>query len=75
MNAFTALCHNGRLLDQAENIINNFLASETENHMVACFIENPDGTRVAIQKGFKLLNYEYFSTNCKPKDEWTIEKL
>lgn len=56
---FTALMHNGRLLRRAEDIINGFLDSETENHKVGCFLVNPDGTRIAIQKGFKLEDYEY----------------
>lgn len=59
MNAFSALAHNGSLMLRAESIINNFLDSETENHKVGCFLVNPDGTRIAIQKGFKLENYEY----------------
>lgn len=59
MNAFTALMHNGRLMQKAEDIINSFLESETENHKVGCYLVNPDGTRIAIQKGFKLEDYEY----------------
>lgn len=59
MNAFTALMHNGRLVRRAEDIINSFLDSETENHKVGCCLVNPDGTRIAIQKGFKLEDYEY----------------
>lgn len=59
MNAFTALAHNGRLICRAEDIINGFLDSETENHKVYCYLVNPDGTRIAIQKGFKFEDYEY----------------
>lgn len=59
MNAFTALAHNGRLIRRAEDIINGFLDSETENHKVYCYLVNPDGTRIAIQKGFKIEDYEY----------------
>ena len=59
MNAFGALAHNGNLICRAESIINGFLNSETENHKVGCYLVNPDGTRIAIQKGFKLENYEY----------------
>lgn len=59
MNAFTALMRNGRLIRNAEDIINGFLESETENHKVECYLVNPDGTRIAIQKGFKLEDYEY----------------
>lgn len=59
MNAFTELMHNGRLMQKAEDIINSFLESETEKHKVDCYLVNPDGTRIAIQKGFKLEDYEY----------------
>ena len=59
MSAFNALAHNGSLMSRAESIINSFLESETEEHKVSCYLVNPDGTRIAIQKGFKLENYEY----------------
>lgn len=59
MSAFNALAHNGSLMSRAESIINSFLESETEEHKVGCYLVNPDGTRIAIQKGFKLENYEY----------------
>ena len=61
MSALTAaaLMHNGRLMRRAEDIINGFLDSETENHKVYCYLVNPDGTRIAIRKGFKLEDYEY----------------
>lgn len=61
MSALTAavLIHNGILMRRAEDIINGFLDSETESHKVGCFLVNPDGTRIAIQKGFKLEDYEY----------------
>lgn len=59
MNAFTALMRNGRLIRKAEDIINGFLDSETENHKCCCYLVNPDGTRISIQKGFKLEDYEY----------------
>ncbi len=59
MNALLALAKNGSLMQRAEDIINSFLESETENHKVGCYLVNPDGTRIAIQKGFKLEDYEY----------------
>lgn len=59
MNALLALAKNGSLIQRAEDIINGFLESETENHKVGCYLVNPDGTRIAIQKGFKLEDYEY----------------
>lgn len=51
--------HNERLTRRAEDIINGFLDSETENHKVYFYLVNPDGTRIAIQKGFKIEDYEY----------------
>lgn len=59
MNTLTALIRNGRLIRRAEDIINGFLDSETENHKAFCYFVNPDGTRIAIQKGFKIEDYEY----------------
>lgn len=67
MNALLALAKNGSLMQRAEDIINSFLDSETENHKVGCYLVNPDGTRIAIQKGFKLENYEY--AICMQKSE------
>lgn len=58
MNAFGAMIHNGNLIRRAESIINGFLNSETENHKVGLYLVNPDGTRIAIQPGFKLEDYE-----------------
>lgn len=59
MNALLALAKNGSLMQRAEDIINGFLDSETENHKVCFYLVNPDGARIAIQKGFKLEDYEY----------------
>lgn len=67
MNAFLALAHNGVSIQRANDIINGFLDSENENHKVECYLVNPDGTRIAIQKGFKLENYEY--AICIPESE------
>lgn len=67
MNAFLALAKNRGLMQRAEDIINGFLDSETENYKVGCYLVNPDGTRIAIQKGFKLENYEY--AICAPESE------
>lgn len=63
MNALTALAHNGRLMRRAEDIINGFLDSETENHKVYCYLVNPDGTRIAIQKD---LNWNIMSMRYAP---------
>lgn len=70
VNPFTALSHNGRLIRRAEDIINGFLDSETENHKVYCYLVNPDGTRIAIQKGFNIEDYEYVI--CTQRSEETI---
>lgn len=67
MNTLLALAKNGSLMQRAEDIINSFLESETGNHKVGCYIVNPDGTRIEIQKGFKLENYEY--AICMQKSE------
>lgn len=74
MSAFNILAHNGSLMLRAESIINGFLDSETEDHKVFCYLVNPDGTRVAIQKGFKLENYEYVICNsCKKAEKGVRE--
>lgn len=59
MSAYTALAKNGCLIQKAENIINSFLESKTDNHKVWCYLVNPDGTKIAIQKGCKIESYEY----------------
>lgn len=59
MSTFTNMYNNGYLLHQAETIIDNFVRSGTDEHKVWCYLVNPDGTRIAIQPGFKLENGEY----------------
>lgn len=48
-----SLMHNGRLIRNAENFLNECIA----NGMYIT-IQNPDGTKVRLQKGFKIHNYE-----------------
>lgn len=57
---FAKLAHNGNLINKAEDIMNDYLnVGTSENHKTGLWLENPDGTRVAIQPGFKLYSYEY----------------
>lgn len=59
MNALSTLFHNGNLIRQAEKMLNDFLELNTENHSTYLYIENPDGTVVELQHGFKIKDYEY----------------
>lgn len=52
-SAFRQLAHNGRLIQQAENILNNAIRAG-----IKVWIENPDGTKVTLQEGFVLGNLE-----------------
>jgi len=55
MNVLSALMHNGQLIREAERILQN--AVESKNSYV--YIENPDGTTIKLQKGFKIHDYEF----------------
>lgn len=55
MNAFLALYHNGCLIRQAESILQN----SAQNPNCYLYLENPDGTRVRIQPGCKIIDFEY----------------
>lgn len=59
MSAFSMLCHNGNLIREAEEMLNSFLDINSKNHKTYLYVENPDGTRVALQPGFKLIDLEY----------------
>ena len=59
MSAFSTLLHNGSLVRKAETILNDLLDLNKENHKVYLYIENPDGTVVRLQHGFKIKDYEY----------------
>jgi hypothetical protein len=53
IGALAQLTHNGRLIKQAEEI----LQSAVENG-ISIHFENPDGTILKLQDGFKLHNFE-----------------
>lgn len=52
-SAMMGLDRGGRLINQAERIINDAIESGT-----AVYIENPDGTKIRLQEGVKILSYE-----------------
>ena len=58
MSAFTQLLHNGSLVRQAERILTNIL-NDTNTRI---WIENPDGTTIELQKGFKIVDFELILT-------------
>ena len=51
--AFTGLMRNGQRIQNAENFLNECIA----NGMYVT-IQNPDGTTVRLQKGFKIHSHE-----------------
>ena len=59
MFALSMLLHNGNLIREAEEILNSFLEMNTENHKTYLYIENPCGTRICLQHGFKIRDVEY----------------
>lgn len=61
IGAFAALEHNGRLIREAESI----LQSAVEGDQTYIYIENPDGTTVRLQKGFKIRDYEFVTVITK----------
>lgn len=54
---YVAMQHNYGLVKQAEQLMNNFLENDSNSISGICLI-NPDGTKVKIQPGFKLVSYE-----------------
>lgn len=58
MNHLSVLMHNGNLIREAEEMLNSFLELESENHKAYLYIENPDGTTICLQHGFKIKDYE-----------------
>ena len=54
LGAFCALAHNGRLIKEAERI----LQSAAENPNAYLYLVNADGTRVRIMPGMKIENFE-----------------
>lgn len=52
-SAMMGLDRGGRLISQAEHIINDAIESGT-----AVYVENPDGTKIRLQEGVKIHSYE-----------------
>ena len=50
---------NGQLIKNAEKMMNDFLAMNSDDYTCGIIITNPDGTKVALQKGFTIDSYEY----------------
>lgn len=65
MSALSTLFHNGNLIRQAEKMLNDFLELNTENHNTYLYIENPDGTVIRLQHGFKIKDYELIAIEIK----------
>lgn len=59
MNVFSMLLHNGNIIREAEESLNSFLEINTDNHKTYLCIENPDGTSICLQHGFKIRDVEY----------------
>lgn len=58
MNAFSMLVHNGKVIKKAEKVLNDAIC-DTDNHCCYLYIVNPDGTRIRLQKGFKIESAEF----------------
>ena len=58
MNPLSVLLHNENLIRQAEAMLNSFLELNTDKHRTYLYIENPDGTTIKLQYGFKIKDYE-----------------
>ena len=65
MSALSVLLHNGNIIRQAEKMLNDFLDLDEESHKTYLYIENPDGTIIRLQHGFKIKDYEYVVTEIK----------
>lgn len=65
MSALSTLLHNGNVIRQAEKMLNDFLGLDKENHKTYLYIENPDGTVIRLQHGFKIKDYEWVVTEIK----------
>lgn len=53
------LSHNGNLITTAEKLLNEYLSTNTDNHVVSVTLIQPDGSKINIQKGFRLSSVEY----------------
>lgn len=58
MNPFSTLIHNEKIIREAESMLNSFLELDSEKHKTFLYIENPDGTTIRLQRGFKIKDYE-----------------
>ena len=47
------MMHNGKLIRQAENILKDAVQNN-----INVYVENPDGTILKLQDGFKIWDYE-----------------
>ena len=56
IGVISAMCHNGKLVKNAESVLNDCIASGQYVE-----IENPDGTTLRLQEGFKIINCEMIS--------------
>ncbi len=65
MNAITVLMHNGNLINRAEKILQNM----AKNPNCYLYLKNPDGTRIRIQPGCQIENYEYVMITKEDKNE------
>lgn len=65
MSALSTLLHNGNIVRRAEKMLNDFLDLNEENHGTYLYIENPDGTVIRLQYGFKIKDYEWVATEIK----------
>ena len=64
IGVIAAMCHNGNLVKNAENVLNDCI---TSGQYVE--VKNPDGTTLQLQEGFKIINCEMAVTTengCKP---------
>ena len=57
IGVIAAMCHNGNLVKNAENVLNDCI---TSGQYVE--VKNPDGTTLRLQEGFKIINCEMVVT-------------
>ena len=57
IGVIAAMCHNGNLVKNAENVLNDCI---TSGQYVE--VKNPDGTTLQLQEGFKIINCEMVVT-------------
>lgn len=64
--AFSQLAHNGRIVRNAEKALNSMLDGSINCYL---YIVNPDGTRIRLQHGFKIEDYEIVGINVESENE------